>query len=80
MRLEIRIPTDLPADHPDVTAKAHDACAQQASAWTEPVHIGETTANGQRVLIFATDAQPKANPSVTTTANVAPALMPPHVL
>ena len=75
MKLQIRVPVSTgEPDDPAVLDAADSAAAQKATAWTAPVYVG---ADGDMHL-FETDAQPRM-PGVST-ANVAPALLPPRVL
>lgn len=74
MKLQIRIPAERNAAPDELLQTVQDTASRKASAWTEPTYLGyEDGAH-----LFEVDAVPKA--SITTTANVAPALLPPHVV
>lgn len=75
MRLEVKIPVSLSPDplSPEALAAAEGAISEKASAWTAPVY--ERTEDG--FYLYVTDAVPRG---ITTTANVAPALLRPRIL
>lgn len=73
--LRITIPASIGApDSPEAIEAADSAAAQKASAWTTPVYLG----TDQDHHVYTVDAVPKT--SIVTTSNIAPTLLPPHVL
>lgn len=83
MILQLTVPNADPNTDPNsagMIQQAENAAAQQASAWTVPVYIGsQLQANGLTNFYYQTDAVPKTPPSVVSTKNIAPTLLPPHV-
>lgn len=75
MILRVAVPAKFgdPTDE-DVLAVVEATIAQRASAWTAPVHVA--TEDAQH--IYEVDAQPRVNPSIITTSNIAPTLLPPR--
>jgi hypothetical protein len=75
VKLRIRVPASTgEADSQEVLDAANSAAAQKATAWTAPVYVDTTDG----AHLFEVDAQPRM-PGVST-ANVAPALLPPHIV